>query len=78
MPGKIFINYRRADDPGFTTALYQRLETEFSADELFMDVEGDIKPGDDFLVVINARVADAEVMLVVIGPRWTDLMEARD
>jgi hypothetical protein len=24
MPGKIFINYRRGDDPGYTQALYQR------------------------------------------------------
>jgi hypothetical protein len=24
--GKIFINYRRSDDWGFATALYQRLE----------------------------------------------------
>jgi hypothetical protein len=26
MAGKIFINYRQGDDPGFTQALYQRLE----------------------------------------------------
>jgi formylglycine-generating enzyme required for sulfatase activity len=77
MPGKIFINYRRADDPGFTTALYQRLEAEFGAEDLFMDVEGHIKPGDDFAVVINAQVAAAEAMLVVIGPRWAALLEAR-
>ncbi len=31
MAGKIFINYRRGDDPGFTQALYMRLEDEFSA-----------------------------------------------
>ena len=30
MSGKIFINYRRGDDAGFTQALYQRLETEFT------------------------------------------------
>jgi formylglycine-generating enzyme required for sulfatase activity len=77
MPGKIFINYRRADDPGFTHALYQRLEAEFGAEELFMDVEGHIKPGDQFAVVINTRVAAADLMLAVIGPRWIDLLAAR-
>jgi formylglycine-generating enzyme required for sulfatase activity len=77
MAGKIFINYRRADDPGFTTALYQRLEAEFGAGDLFMDVEGHIKPGDDFAVVINTQVAAADAMLVVIGPRWAALLEAR-
>ena len=69
MPGKIFINYRRGDDAGFTQALYMRLEDEFSADALFMDVEGHIKPGDDFVDVLNAQVAAADVLLVVIGPR---------
>jgi hypothetical protein len=31
MAGKIFINYRRGDDPGFTQALYLRLESEFAS-----------------------------------------------
>ena len=32
-----------------------------------MDVEGHIRPGDDF-VVSNTQVAAADVLLVVIGP----------
>jgi formylglycine-generating enzyme required for sulfatase activity len=75
--GKIFVNYRRGDDPGFTQALYQRLEDEFTADNLFMDVEGHIKPGDDFVHVLNDQVAGADVLLAVIGPRWIDLLAAR-
>jgi hypothetical protein len=77
MPGKIFINYRRGDDPGFTQALYQRLEDEFATGNLFMDVEGHIKPGDDFVEVLNTQVAEADVVLAVIGPRWAELMMAR-
>jgi formylglycine-generating enzyme required for sulfatase activity len=77
MTGKIFINYRRGDDPGFTQALYQRLEDEFAAGDLFMDVEGHIKPGDDFVDVLNAQVAAADVLLTIIGPRWTELLAAR-
>jgi hypothetical protein len=57
MAGKIFINYRRGDDPGFTMALYQRLEQEFPAGDLFMDIEGHIKPGDNFVAVLNQQVA---------------------
>jgi hypothetical protein len=75
--GKIFLNYRRGDDPGFTQALYLRLESEFPAGDLFMDVEGHIKPGDDFVDVLRAQVAATDVLLVVIGPRWVDLLEAR-
>ena len=72
MAGRIFVNYRRGDDPGFTQALYQKLETEFGRDALFMDVEGFIKAGDDFVHVLNAQVAQSDVVLAVIGPRWLD------
>lgn len=77
MSGKVFINYRRGDDPGFTQALYQRLEDVLGADRLFMDVEGHIKPGDDFVQVLDRQVAASDVVLAVIGPRWTELMAAR-
>jgi len=77
VPGKIFINYRRGDDPGFTQALYLHLEGEFAAGDLFMDVEGHIEPGDNFVDVISDQVAAADVFLVVIGPRWSDLLAAR-
>jgi hypothetical protein len=77
MPGKIFINYRRDDDAGFTQALYLRLEDAFSSDDVFMDVEGHIHPGDDFVEVIGSQVAAADVVLVVIGPRWSEIMARR-
>ena len=77
MAGKIFINYRRGDEAGFTQALYLRLESEFASGDLFMDVEGHIKPGDDFVEVLNAQVAASDVILAVIGPRWAELLTAR-
>lgn len=77
MSGKIFINYRRGDDPGFTRALYLRLESEFSPQQLFMDVEGAIRPGDDFVDVLTHQVQTSDVVLVVIGPRWVDALHAR-
>jgi hypothetical protein len=39
MTGKMFINYRRDDDLGYTQALYQRLENRFVPDDLFMDID---------------------------------------
>jgi hypothetical protein len=77
MAGKIFINYRRGDDPGFTQALYLRLEQEFTTGDLFMDVEGHIKPGDNFVEVLNSQVAASDVVLAIIGPRWKDLLAER-
>ena len=75
MAGKIFFSYRRGDDPGNTGLLYERLEHEFHPDQLFKDVEADIKGGDDFVDVLKAQVAECDVLLAVIGPRW---IETRD
>lgn len=75
MAGKIFINYRRGDDPGYTQALFQLLEVQFGRDQLFMDVEGYIKAGDDFVRELDTQVASCDVLLAIIGPRW---MDARD
>jgi hypothetical protein len=36
---KIFVNYRRDDEQGFVLALCARLESAFSAQRVFMDVE---------------------------------------
>ena len=74
MVGRIFINYRRGDDPGFTGWLRERLEDVFAADHLFMDVDS-IAPGLDFVSVLEDQVDKCDVFLAVIGPRWLD---ARD
>jgi TIR domain len=69
MSGNIFINYRRGDDPGFTQALYSRLEQAFPPERLFMDVD-DIAPGLDFVQVLNDQVARCDVLVAVIGKNW--------
>jgi hypothetical protein len=74
---RIFINYRRGDDPGYSQSLYWALEKEFGADNLFMDVEGRIRPGDDFVEILNEQVSVADIVLIVVGPRWLDLLSAR-
>ena len=58
----------RDDDPGFAQLLYQLLEIEFGAANLFMDAEGHIKPGDDFVEVLSTQVAKCDMLLAVIGP----------
>jgi hypothetical protein len=74
--GKIFINYRRNDDAGFAQALYQRLEDEFGVARLFMDV-GHIEPGEDFVEALRTYLAQCDVLLVIIGPRWAGLLVQR-
>ncbi len=77
MSGRIFINYRREDEPGFATALYRELQQDFPAEDLIMDTAGHLVPGDDFVEVLNAQVEACDVMLVVIGPRWQELLAAQ-
>src|SRR5262245_29856363 len=74
MSGKIFINYRRGDDPGFTQALFSRLEQAFPAEQLFMDVDH-IPAGEDFVRVLESQVAQCDVMLTVIGKAWLNVTD---
>jgi tetratricopeptide (TPR) repeat protein len=69
MTGKIFINYRRGDEPGFTQALFARLEQAFPSDQLFMDVDN-IPPGEDFVRMLDTQVAQCDALLAVIGKGW--------
>jgi formylglycine-generating enzyme required for sulfatase activity len=74
MGGKIFINYRRGDDPGSAQALFARLEQAFRPEQLFMDIDN-IEPGLDFVKVLEEQVAECDALISVIGKGWLD---ARD
>src|SRR5262249_48413701 len=75
MAGKIFLSYRREDEPGFALALFGRLEQSFPSERLFMDVEGGIAAGQDFVRVLEDQVSSCDVMLALIGPKWLTAME---
>jgi hypothetical protein len=75
MTGKIFINYRRGDDPGNTGRLFDRLQVEFEPQQLFLDVDN-IPPGRDFVRELNERVAECDIVLSVIGKTWLDAQDA--
>jgi hypothetical protein len=74
MAGKIFVNYRRGDDPGNTGRLFDRLQDVFRSDQLFLDVDS-IKPGLNFVKVLDEQVSQCDVLLAVIGRDW---LSARD
>ena len=69
MPGKIFINYRRGDDPGYSGRLFDRLESHFPQGSIFMDVDS-IAPGLDFLKVLDDQVGGCDIFLAVVGQGW--------
>lgn len=78
MAVKVFLNYRRDDDAGHAGRLFDHLEDALPEQHVFMDVEGQIAPGDDFQAIIEREVARRDVMLVVIGPRWLSLLQTRE
>lgn len=74
MSGRIFLNYRREDSRWPTLSLYNLLAQVFPREQLFMDVEGYIRPGNDFVEVLEEQVSACEVMIVVMGPQWLSLV----
>ena len=66
----IFISYRREDSAGYAHAIYGRLVQRFSKDQVFMDVDT-VEPGVDFVRVIEDAVGNCDVLLAMIGKRWT-------
>ncbi|MEL7115347.1 MAG: toll/interleukin-1 receptor domain-containing protein [Pseudomonadota bacterium] len=77
MTTKIFISYRRADEPGYASAIHIKLTQFFDREDVFMDVAKGIPIGARFREVIEASVRACDVMLVIIGPEWTNLLVDR-
>lgn len=65
-----FISYRREDAAGYAGRLRESLERRLGA-SVFRDVDT-LRPGQDFVQAIEARLASCPVMLVVIGREWID------
>lgn len=71
--GALFISYRRADSQGFAGRLEDDLSERFGQEQVFRDRE--IPPGADFVSHLEAHLARAEVVLVVIGRGWLDVRD---
>jgi hypothetical protein len=66
---KFIISYRRSDSDVFAGRIRDRLATRFGEDSVFIDVDN-IPFGKDFRVHIQEALAEADAVLVVIGPKW--------
>jgi len=71
---KIFISYRRADSRPYTGRIYDYLERQFGVDNVFYDVDT-IRGGSVFPEVLSEKLAEADVVVVVIGTLWEDIRE---
>lgn len=71
---RLFISYRRDDSSGYVNHLYELLCEHFSPEDIFRDVRA-IQPGEDFVEVIETAVAECEVLLVMIGKQWLNIVD---
>lgn len=72
----LFISYRRDDSAAYAGRLYDRLSAVLGKHRVFMDVAG-IQPGENFAHVIEQVLSQCSTVLVVIGPRWRELLDLR-
>jgi CHASE2 domain-containing sensor protein len=73
---RVFISYRRDDSMVTAALLYRELKDCGEFADVFMDIRN-IGYSDNFVTAIDNALRDAEVVVVVIGPRWTELLQAR-
>lgn len=67
----IFVSYRRADAPGQAGRLYDRLVGRFGAKNVYKDIDS-MRPGADFVEVIETTIERCDAMVVVVGRGWLD------
>lgn len=66
---EVFISYRQADTSGHAGRLVDVLEARLGRGTVFRDIES-IDTGTDFVHAIEKALADARVMVVLIGNTW--------
>ena len=71
----VFISYRRDDSAGHAGRLQDGLSERLGAGRVFMDVS-DLQPGQDYVAALDRALAQADCVLVVIGPRWLAAVDA--
>ena len=76
MSQRIFISYRREDAAGDAGRLADHLYRRFGKERVFVDVDT-IDPGTDFVEVLSESLKQTAAVLVVIGARWTSLLDER-
>lgn len=73
---KIFVSYRREDTQRVVSRLCARLEQAFGARNVFYD-ERSVGTGTDFLGAVGGAIYTSDAILVVIGPQWATIRDAR-
>ena len=66
---KVFISYRRRDDPNFAWRLRDQCARHVGEENIFFDIDS-VYFGADFVETIRRLISESDCMLVAIGPSW--------
>jgi TIR domain len=72
---KVFISYRREDTDGYAGRIGDLLSERLGTEKVFIDVET-ILPGRGYPEVLQSELDSCDVLLAVIGPKWTTATDA--
>jgi TIR domain len=72
---RIFVSYRRADTRGYAGWLSYCLEERYGRDNVFRDVDS-LEPGVPFMDAIEKWIKKADVVLCVMGEKWSTITDA--
>jgi hypothetical protein len=76
MTRKIFVNYRRTDNPDFVERIRDWFIQRYGRDNVFMDFDT-IPPFTHFSDFIREKVRECDVLVAIIGPRWMETLRER-
>ncbi len=77
MAARIFLNYRGSDAEASADRLYERLATQLSGIEVFMDSDGKLPLVHSCAEYLDRWVATCDLMLVLVGRTWSSEFQAR-
>jgi hypothetical protein len=66
---RVFISYRRDDSIAIAGRIRDRVAGQFGVDNVFFDIDT-IPLGVDFRTHIDSKIAECDIVLVIIGRRW--------
>src|SRR3954453_8161346 len=72
---KVFLSYRRAEDGGYAGRLYDDLTAALGRGLVFRDIDA-LEPGSSFVHQLQSAIEVSSVVIVVIGPRWSQALDA--
>jgi formylglycine-generating enzyme required for sulfatase activity len=76
MAAKVFISYRRDDDPAAAARVRDGLARKFGNANLFIDVD-DLLAGQRFDEELAKALKRCDVLIAVLGERWMELLKAK-